>query len=120
MCGFYVYCFLHTYAEANELMHGNPDADQIKTAVLIANVVVLCMLATLACFSCSYNLLVSVNLIRQHQAREMARLKTVTGEFNRDDWVGIIPGLDRGGSLYESLFEVAPLAHHEIQTRHSA
>jgi hypothetical protein len=35
------------------------------------------------------------------------------GKFQRKDWIGRAPGLVPGEVLYESLFEISPVAHHE-------
>jgi hypothetical protein len=52
--------------------------------------------------------------MRPSQARKRARLKTVAAQFNRDDWIGVIPDISPGGNMYECLFETVPSAHHEI------
>jgi hypothetical protein len=114
------YCFWDASDKALQLTHNNPGFEQVKTIAVLANALVLGVLMTLAFSSCSYSSLVSMNLMMQRRARNKARLRTVTGEFSRDDWVGIIPELSPAGNLYESLFAAAPLAHHEIGIRPSA
>ena len=81
---------------------------------MMGHIAVLIGLVSIAFCCFSYIALFLVNLVRQFKARMRARLQTVAAQFNRDDWIGVIPELSPGKELYEYLFDTAPSAHHEI------
>jgi len=49
----------------------------------------------------------------QLRAARRAALLTRAGEFARDDWVGLVPGMSPGQPVYEAMRVSAPRAHHE-------
>jgi hypothetical protein len=60
-----------------------------------------------------YCLRVLQSQIKQVLARRRARLKIVAAEFRRDDWIELMTELSAGSSIYQAMFDTAPLAHHE-------
>jgi hypothetical protein len=97
-----------------------PQFAEVETPVVMAHVLVLGLLVLIVFVIFLYALLFVVNLLRQFHARKRARLKTVAAQFNRDDWIGLVPDLSPGGNVYECLFEAAPSAHHEIERKGGA
>src|SRR5262249_17400904 len=87
------YCFVHTVTSGHALTNRDPAFAGVETPVVLSHLafLILCVSIALLCFSCSS--LFSMNVVRQILARERARLKTVSREFNRDDWIGVIPDL---------------------------
>jgi hypothetical protein len=111
------YCYYDTVRKARSVTEGLPHLAAVETPVILAHIVVLGLLALITFAILTYVTLFVVNLLRQFHARRMARLKTVAAQFNRDDWVGLVPDLSPGGRVYESLFEILPSAHHEVDAR---
>jgi TIR domain len=116
----WAYCYFKTVTNGQNLTNSVPAFAEVETPVILAQVFVLCLAASIAFLSLSYSSIVFVNLIRQFLARNKARLKTVAAQFNRNDWIGIVPDLSPGGNIYECLFETAPSAHHEIESKREA
>jgi len=93
----------------------NPAWSIVQGPVVASHCIVIMVLASIALLISLYCFLVFRNLLGQFTARQRARLKTIAAEFNRDDWIGIIPGLIPGTYIYDCLFATAPSAHHEIE-----
>jgi hypothetical protein len=110
----WVYCYFNVTIHGHNLTKDNPAFVEVERAVVIGHIAVLIVLMSIAFCCFSYIALFLVNLVRQFKARMRARLKTVAAQFNRDDWIGVIPDLSPGKELYECLFDTAPSAHHEI------
>ncbi len=83
------------------------------TQVALAHVSILLLAAAVLLPLAAYVVLVAINIRRQLKAHRRASVKTGETEFARDDWKELIPTMKPGGLLYESLFESAPLSHHE-------
>jgi hypothetical protein len=113
----WVYCILRVTVAGHDLTMRVAEFSKVEGVVVFASAVVLIVMASTAFVFGSYISLLVGNLVRQFQARRKARLKIITEQFSRDDWVGVIPDLDRGGKMYECLFESAPSAHQEFGVR---
>jgi hypothetical protein len=98
MLALWAYCLVSVYIKADALANGNAD---IQTAVVLAHCPIFIILLTAAFFSFTYSSFLSFSLAKQWRARKRASLKTLSAEFSRDDWVGIIPDLHPGGKLYD-------------------
>jgi hypothetical protein len=109
----WAYCSFSVTSSSHNVTKGVAVSAEVERAVVLAHVVILTFAMSIAFLCFSYVSLFLVNQVRQFQARRRARLKTVAAEFNRDDWIGIVPGLSPGGHMYQCLFETAPSAHHE-------
>ena len=92
----------------------------VQQPVIVTHLFFLIVPASLCFLSVLYSTLFTSHLISQIRARKRARLKAIVGQFNRDDWIGKVPGLLPGKSMYECLFETAPFAHHEIERKKEA
>jgi hypothetical protein len=77
----------------------------------------MCLLAGIAAAALFYASLVTLRVVGQVRARRRMRLVAVRATFRRDDWVGVVPGMEPGSALFESFFESSPLAHHERAAR---
>lgn len=110
----WAYCFFSVTISGHDLTKLVPAFAEVERPVVLAHVAVLILGLSIAFVCFSYVFLFLVNLVRQSQTRKRARLKTVAAQFNRDDWIGVIPDLSPGGNMYECLFETVPSAHHEI------
>lgn len=113
----WAYSFINVVGYGRYLANSFPAFVEVETPVVLAHAVILCILVSISFLSLSYSSIVVVNLSRQFLARKKARLKTVAAQFTRNDWVGIVPDLSPGGNIYECLFETAPSAHHEIESK---
>lgn len=85
-------------------------------SVLIGSVVVTAVALVVLAFAVA-TLLVSWQLILLFRAARRASLHTGEAEFRREDWLGLVPGLQAGQPLYRALMAQAPLAHHERAAR---
>src|SRR5262245_39414716 len=65
----------------------------LERPVELAHLALLVLLVSAAFVSSLYSVLFVRNLARQFRARARARLRTIAAQFNRDDWIGIIPDL---------------------------
>jgi hypothetical protein len=109
--------FVDVITKGHNLTDRTSSYIQVTTPVELSNLAILLLLLVVAISSLIYSFLLCLGISRQVKARRRARLKTVSAEFSRNDWIGVIPDLFPGGDLYESLFETVPLAHHEIDER---
>ena len=89
---------------------------EARDSTVIAVVGILVGLGAVVLTVTGYTLVVVVGVWRQRGAQRRASLKAGAADFARDDWVGVIPDMGRGSTLYECLFDIAPPAHHEAQT----
>jgi hypothetical protein len=81
---------------------------------LVAVQAVVLTLGALALLApAAYLALVARHVAVQLVAARRASLRAGEAAFRREDWIGLIPGLEPGQPLYLSLVEQAPLAHHE-------
>jgi hypothetical protein len=108
-----VYCFYRVNILGEELAKKYPSFEMVQQPVVLVHFFIFVIIVSFGYLIVSYSALCIYNLIRQFGARNKARLKTVGAQFNRDDWIGKIPGLLPGTAMYECLFESAPSAHHE-------
>jgi hypothetical protein len=116
----FVYCFYRVSTLGEELTKTFPLFIMVKQDVVLTHFFIFIFFVSISFLPFSYSVLCNYSLLRQFRARKKARLKTVAAEFNRDDWIGIIPGLLPGTAMYECLFESAPLAHHESGRKEDA
>ena len=65
----------------------------------------------------AYLALVVGHVAVQFRAARRASLQAGEAAFSREDWLGLIPGLEVGQPLYRALLEQAPMAHHERTRR---
>ena len=115
-------CFLAVWASCafDVIMHGLnltdnlPEALKNKTPLILSHVVILSLLASIVLPICGYVFLFCRSLRRRFDAQRKARYESTHGQFKRDDWIGKIPGLDPGETLYECLFESALSTHREM------
>jgi len=113
----WAYCYCRANMALPNLTNGAPELAMVERPVRLAHFFLLAVAASAACVSFLYCFLFGSTLVRQFRARSRVRLKTIAAQFNRDDWIGVIPGLSPGTSMYECLFAAAPLAHHEIERK---
>lgn len=113
--GVFLASVVHGYAATSTLSQAaDPDPEFLRwkavlamsVALLAGALVILPVSAWLAC--------VAAALWRQLQTARRAALRARTAEFDRSDWVGVVPGMTPGEALYESMEAVAPRAHHEV------
>jgi hypothetical protein len=109
------YCYYRVKLVGDELAKKSALFSMVHEPVVLGHLFVFIVAASLGFLSVSYSALFTSNLVWQLQARKKARLKTIAGQFNRDDWIGILSVLIPGTKVYECLFETAPFAHHEIE-----
>jgi hypothetical protein len=112
----WVYSFVNVALIGDNMAKEVSAFAEVKTAVVMAHagLLVLLLSAAFCCFS--FVSLFVVNIVCQFRARKKARLNTVAAQFNRSDWIGVIPDLTPGKDMYECLFDTAPSAHHELQS----
>lgn len=108
------YCLFKVFINILELTQQFPVLAQIKADVIFAYTAIFGGTATIAFICFAYVILFLLNLYFQFRASRKARLKTISAQFHRDDWLGVIPNLSPGQPMYECLFDVAPKAHHEV------
>jgi hypothetical protein len=109
----FTYCFYRVNVIGEELAKTSAAFDIVQKPVVVAHLLFFIGAASLDFLIFSYSALFTSNLVRQIRATKKARLKTIAAQFNRDDWIGIVPALLPGTKMYECLFEAAPFAHHE-------
>jgi hypothetical protein len=108
-------CYYRARTIGHDLTRDTSEFANVEIQVVMTHYALLTALASVALLSGWYSALVCSNLVQQMRARRRARLKTVAAQFSRLDWVGVIPGLYPGQSMYECLYETAPSAHHEAE-----
>jgi hypothetical protein len=113
----FAYCFYRINIIGEELVKTSAAFGMVRKPVIGAHLLVLTLFASLIFVIFLYSTLFTLNLIRQMLARRKTRLKTIAAQFNRDDWIGVVPALRPGTKMYECLFENAPFAHHEIERK---
>lgn len=86
---------------------------EVRAVTVLTTVGLLTALAAVVATVAGYTILVVAGVWRQRRAQRRASLKAGIAEFARDDWLGVIPGMQPGSKLYECLFDIVPLAHHE-------
>ncbi|MDB4989799.1 MAG: hypothetical protein JWN04_4977 [Myxococcaceae bacterium] len=84
-----------------------------RFASVAAHAFVFWLGSTLVILSAAYVSVVLVSRWRQMSTQKKAALEAGTGAFSRDDWLGLVPGLEVGSAMYDCMFETAPAAHHE-------
>jgi hypothetical protein len=113
----WAYCYYRINVVVPNLTIGAPELAMVERPVRLTHFFLLALVASAACVSFLYCSLFGSTLVRQFRARNRVRLRTIAAQFNRDDWIGVIPGLSPGTSMYECLFAAAPLAHHENERK---
>jgi hypothetical protein len=114
------YCYYRVNVVVPNLTNGASQFAMVERPVRLAHFGIYAVLASVAGLSFLYSSLFGSTLVRQFKARNRARLRTIAAQFNRDDWIGVIPGLSPGTNMYECLFAAAPLAHHEAARKAGA
>jgi hypothetical protein len=112
--GLFLICFFQAFNATNTLidkggeLYSNQQLQVIfsSTLVLLGFAAVILPVATFTCIT-------TRNFFRQWVAQRKAKLKIGKAEFNRNNWIGVVPGLNPGLPLFESLYDTAPKAHHE-------
>jgi hypothetical protein len=85
-----------------------------EAAALLAQFMIIFITSSLAVAFCLYTVLFLHKFFRQIMISQTGRLRMASGEFCKSDWNNIVPDVRDADELYESLFEHAPYAHHEI------
>jgi hypothetical protein len=91
----------------------NPAFEEVTTVVVQAFFVILGLSIPLASsiLLCSLSFLIA--LVKRIRIQRRIRYRVGLGQFQRNEWIGRAPGLVPGEVLYDSLFEISPVAHHE-------
>jgi hypothetical protein len=91
----------------------NPVFNEVTFVVMLACFITMGMFIPVASsiLFCSLSFLYAVGNMINIQRR--IRFRVGLGKFQRKEWIGRAPGLVPGEVLYESLFEISPVAHHE-------
>jgi len=111
---FFVLTALEAHVATAGLVHTDvPSAEGLRWKVVLTVAALLSIGALLLLLIANVLLLVSRSLWVQFRASRRAALRAQAGEFTRADWVELVPGMQPGDPVYESMYENAPRAHHE-------
>ena len=106
-------CYHRVLTRSALLESTNPEFPKVTFAANLAHLIVLCAFITVAfgILLCSLSFLYSLG--RQIYIQTKVRYRVGLGQFQRKQWKWLAPGLQPGEALYESLFEISPISHHE-------
>ncbi len=98
---------------AQVAMASVPDVEALRVKAVLYMAVSVLMGALVLLPVATWLALVTKALAVQLSAARRAALRMRTGQFARDDWIGLAPGLRPGEPIYEAMLVAAPKAHHE-------
>jgi hypothetical protein len=107
------YCYFDIYRRGYVTLSWAP-ANDARAAAILANTSLFFVLGLLAVSVVQYVGLVLFNRWKQSRTQKRATLEVAAATFNRDDWIGLVPGLEQNSPMYDCMFEGAALAHHEL------
>lgn len=84
-----------------------------RAAAVLANTMLFGGLGVFSLFTAEYAAVALASVRRQERAQKRAALEVSAATFLRDDWLGLVPGLENGSAMYQCMFERQALAHHE-------
>ena len=99
---------------AQVAMASAPEAEALRVKAVLYMAVSVLLGALILLPVATWLALVTKALAIQLHAARRATLRMRTGQFSRDDWIGLAPGLRPGEPIYEAMLVAAPKAHHEV------
>jgi hypothetical protein len=84
-----------------------------RAAAVLANTILFGGWGVVSLFTAEYAAVALASVRRQALAQKRAALEVSAATFLRDDWLGLVPGLEKGSAMYQCMFERQALAHHE-------
>ena len=108
------YSYFNVYDEGARVTSSFAQHRYERAAAVLANSMVFGIVGIGCLFIAEYAAVTLVSARRQGQAQKRAVLEVTAATFIRDDWVGLVPGLEKGSAMYRCMFERPALAHHEL------
>ncbi|MEY4354077.1 MAG: hypothetical protein RLZZ609_2318 [Cyanobacteriota bacterium] len=84
-----------------------------KLSIVLSYALISSLVLGPSVYLLAFSLLFLIKYTRQKRTARRAREMARSGEFMRSDWLKVMKDVWRGNDLFLSLFENAPLAHHE-------